>query len=119
MEYQLVEMDSKKYVECLPGALIASDQDALDLVAACAENQTQRLMLHAENLPAEFFDLKTGLAGAVLLKFVNYRIQVAAVLTPEVIGSGKFREMALESTRGPDFRVFFERAKAEAWLLSI
>ena len=75
-------------------------------------------MLHAENLSADFYDLSSGLAGAILLKFVNYRLKVAVVLTPQLVGQGKFHEMVIETNRGSDFRVFYERASAESWLQS-
>jgi PadR family transcriptional regulator, regulatory protein AphA len=120
MDYQLVEVNGQSYVECLAdGGVVASERDALDLVAACGESGTARLMLHAGNLPAEFYDLKTGLAGNVLLKLGNYRLQVAAVLTPELVGNGRFYEMVLETNRrSRDFRVFYTRAEAEAWLIA-
>ena len=119
MEYRLCGQAPDAYVECLPdGGVIASEQDALNLVGACGEFDTQRLLLHAGNLPPAFYDLKTGLAGAVLLKFSNYWIKAAAVLTPELVGSSRFSEMVLEANhRGTLFRVFYERDKAVEWLL--
>ena len=70
MNYQLNKVNDVEYVEILPdGGVVASERDALDLVSACGENLTPRLMIHAENLSPEFFDLKTRLAGEVLLKF--------------------------------------------------
>jgi len=119
MEYQLVNVPSQTYVECMPSQdQLASETDALDLVAACGEYRTNRLMLYAANLPEDFYQLKSGLAGNVLLKFSNYRLRVAAVLTPELVGQGRFREMALETNRGNQFRIFSDRQSAEDWLLS-
>ena len=119
MEYQLVNVKSQSYLECLPSEeQLSSEADSLDLVAACGEYGTSRLMLHAENLPEDFYQLKSGLAGNVLLKFSNYRLRVAAVLTPELVGQGRFREMALETNRGNQFRIFYDRQSAEDWLLS-
>lgn len=118
MTYTLIEKDCNTYLECLSGmAPIMSEHEALDLVALCGENDTQRLMLHAEHLPLAFFDLKTGLAGDVLLKFSNYRIKVVAVVTPELVGQGRFAEMAMESNRFSEFGVFYDRQEAEQWLL--
>ena len=120
MEYQLVGSGSEAYLECLPqGGVIASEQDALDLVAACGENGTERLLICSPaTCRPEFYDLKTGLAGAVLLKWSNYFIKAAAVLTPELVGDGRFSEMVLEANRsGRLFRVFYERDKAVEWLL--
>src|SRR5512145_266838 len=106
--YRLVNHPSHPYLECLPGeARLDSERAALELVAACIENGTDRLLLHAENLTGDFYRLQTGLAGAILLKFSNYRLRVAAVLTPELVNQGRFQEMVLETNRGRQFRVFY------------
>ena len=118
MMYALIEQNGKTYLECQPGMPpIQSERDALDLVALCGENGTHRLMLHAGHLPPAFFDLKTGLAGEVLLKFSNYRIKAVAVVTPELVGKGRFAEMAMESNHFDEFGVFYARQQAEQWLL--
>jgi len=120
METIPIQIGDKKYVECsMDGAnLITQERDALDLVAACGENETSLLMIHSENLTPDFYNLKTGLAGKILLKFSNYHLKVAAVLTPELATQGRFGEMVLETNRNSqEFRVFYTRAAAEAWLL--
>jgi PadR family transcriptional regulator AphA len=119
VNYRLVENTYNRYIECLSdGIRIASERDALDLVAACGENQAHRLLLYGGNLADDFYRLKTGLAGAVLLKFAVYSIKVAAVLTPELVDHGRFREMVLEANRSNrNFHVFFSRENAEEWLV--
>ena len=117
MNYRLIYTTPYPFLECLPdGGLIRSEQDALDWLALCGEHGTDRLIIHSSNLTDDFFDLSSGLAGAILLKFAIYRIKVAAVLTPEQVNRGKFREMALETNRGRVFRIFYDRSAAEAWL---
>jgi Domain of unknown function (DUF4180) len=119
MSYQLSQQNGKTFIECLPGVLcLQNERDALDLVAACGENDTPLLLLYAENLAPTFFDLSTRLAGEILLKFTNYRIRAAAVLTPELATKGKFGEFVLETNRGRDFRVFYSREEAVSWLTS-
>jgi PadR family transcriptional regulator, regulatory protein AphA len=119
MDYNLVEKNEKKYIECIPGKiLISSEQDALDFVAICGENNTHLLMINASNLSEDFSILKTRVAGSILLKFTNYYIKVAAVLTEELVRQGKFHDWVIETNRGRDFRVFYERASAESWLIS-
>jgi len=118
LDYRLVNTSPNSYVECLPGSQpLASPQDALELVAACGEHQTQRLLLHAECLSKDFFDLSTRLAGEILLKFTNYYLKVAAIIPTEQIGRGKFYEFALETNRGRDFRIFSDLQKAVDWLV--
>ena len=119
MKYQILKKQGIAYLDCFPfEGLLSSENDALDLVAACAENETERLMLHAGNLPDDFYNLRTGLAGAVLLKFTNYHIRVAAVIAPELSSQGRFGEMVLETNRGDQFRVFPDRESAERWLVA-
>jgi hypothetical protein len=119
VNYRLVEHPQNNYVECLAGdGRIENESDALDLVAACGEYQIHRLLIYAENVSEDFFHLRTGLAGAVLQKFANYSIKLAAVLTPDLVNQGHFREMVLEANRSnQNFHVFYEREKAEEWLV--
>jgi PadR family transcriptional regulator AphA len=119
MNYRLVENAQNNYVEALAGdSRIEKENDALDLVAACVEFRTHRLLLDAENLPEDFYHLHTGLAGAVLQKFANYAIKVAAVLSPELVKQGKLQEMVLEANRSNQmFHVFYDREKAVEWLV--
>ncbi len=119
MNYIHIANIGRTYIECLPGGgHLSSDHDALELVAACGQAQTNRLLLSAGCLPPAFFDLRSGLAGAVLLKFSNYRICAAAVIPNEVAQSGRFGEFVSETNRGAQFRVYPTREEAEAWLLS-
>ena len=119
MDTKLVEKNGRTYLECLPDEWqLASEQDALDLVAACGEYETERLLLHAASLPDTFYDLKTRLAGDAMLKFSNYRIRVAAIIPAERSSQGRFGEMVMETNRGNQFRVYPTREEAEQWLLS-
>lgn len=120
VNYQIVEKDGKVWVECLAdGGALTSEQDALELVGACGEARTSRLLIRAECLNEDFFDLRTGLAGQVLLKFSNYRIVVAAVIAAEIAAQGRFGEFVWETNRGRQFRVFPNPEDARAWLLSV
>jgi PadR family transcriptional regulator AphA len=120
MEYQVIQTNGVKILECLPdGGVIASEADALELVAICGENEADRVILQASNLAEDFFYLRTGLAGAVLLKFSNYHIRAAAILTPKLVSRGHFREVVMETNQGNQFRVFYDRELALKWLSSI
>jgi PadR family transcriptional regulator, regulatory protein AphA len=103
----------------LRGDYFFSKQDALDLCVACIENNTNLLLLHAEILSDDFFKLKTGLAGQMLQKFVNFHVKVAVILPNEYKINGKFKELLAESNKGNDFRTFNNMAEAEKWLLNL
>lgn len=118
MNYHLVNAEPNSYIVCLPEATpLSSAQDALDLVGGCGESGVSRLLIPEGCLSDEFYNLKSGLAGEVLLKFSNYRIKAAAVLPPGRVGNGKFYEFALETNRGRDFRIFSDQQKAVEWLI--
>jgi DNA-binding PadR family transcriptional regulator len=118
MEYTVIEAPQGRYMEVLSRPEpIRSEQDALDLVALCGEHDTNRLMLHAEALSEEFFRLRTGVAGAVLQKLINYSVRTAVVVPDPAAMRGKFSDMAAEAGRGRQFRVFDSRQEAEDWLL--
>ncbi len=118
MHYTVVENNGKKYIEYASKEhLIQNEQDGVDLIAACSEQDTNLILLHSEALSDEFFQLRTGLAGAVLQKLSNYRVKAALVLTDSERVKGKFKDFLAESNRGNSFRVFQEKAEAEDWLL--
>jgi DNA-binding PadR family transcriptional regulator len=119
MNYKVIERDDKKYIECDSSETpLRSEQDALDLMAVCFENDMHLLMLHSEVLTDDFFKLKTGLAGQILQKLINYQIKTVLVLANEEKVKGKFKDLMTEVNRGNDYRVFGNRIDAEAWLLS-
>jgi PadR family transcriptional regulator, regulatory protein AphA len=119
VDYMIREKDSKQYVEYISeNKHIKNEQDALEIVGICYENKTNRLMLHEANISSEFFDLSSGVAGNILQKFINYSIIAVAVLEPETVNQGKFREMVIEVNRGKHFRVFHDCAEASEWLVS-
>jgi hypothetical protein len=118
MDYSVRGKGNLRYIECIVGQkYVENERDALDLVAACIENDTNRLLLHERNLSPGFFELSTGLAGNILQKFINYSIKVAAVMDTEKISQGRFREMVIEVNQGNHFRVFHSCIEAVEWLV--
>ena len=116
MDYLIQKTGNLIYLEITETTFVLNDeQDSLDLAALCGENLISRLLLNGYNLPDKFFDLKTGLAGAVLQKFSTYRITCAAVIPAEKI-TGRFREMVIETSRGAQFRFYTTKAEAEKWI---
>ncbi len=118
MDYKIIRNGDLKYIEffsCIHP--IASEQDALNLVALCGEHETNLLMLHSDAISDDFINLKTGVAGMILQKFANYYIKAVAIIPTERMNKGRFKDMVIESNRGNQFGVFSEKDKAEKWLL--
>jgi hypothetical protein len=90
----------------------------LDLISACYEHETNKVLIPEENFSSEFFDLKTNLAGMILQKFANYHLRGAGLISLAEIKSERFRELVMESNKGSLFRFFEDREAAEKWLAS-
>lgn len=97
---------------------LRTEADVMDLIAAAWEHGVTKLMLQEEALSDEFFDLRSGVAGIALQKFVNYQMRTAAVIPKEAAIRGRAKEMVTELNKGSNFRVFPAKSEAEAWLLA-
>lgn len=85
------------------GAVVRSEADALDVVAAAAFGVNAELVaLPVERLGEEFFDLSTGLAGAVTQKILTYRLRLAVVgdISAHLAESSALRAYVYESNNG-------------------
>ncbi len=119
MNYNLIDKDDKRYIEYISNEkLISKETDAMDLIAACFENNTNLLIIHYETLSEDFFNLRTGLAGAILQKLVNYKIKVAIIIANEENLNDRFREMIIEANKRDDYRTFRNTTDAENWILA-
>ena len=118
MNYKISVKENLKYLEVLSAEeKIGSEETALELVGLCGENDINLLMIHGSCLKDDFFKLKTGIAGAVLQKLVNYQIK-AAIIIPDIEGlSARFKELALEANKGKQYCFAKNIAEAEAWFL--
>lgn len=58
------------------GIVIHNAQEFLDVVMNLPSD---RVIIYKENVPEEFFDLRSGLAGEILQKAVNYSRQLGIV----------------------------------------
>jgi len=76
----------------------ANTDDILQLmVDAGYTHSVQSMIIHAESLLPEFFDLKSGIAGEILQKFSNYRMKLAIVGDFSEIKSKSLRDFIRES----------------------
>lgn len=120
MNYKVVEKDKLKYIECdFSETPLKSEKDALDIIATCMENNANMAIVKEKAFSKDFFNLRTGLAGMILQKFINYQIKVASIIENEDKFNDRFKEMVLEANKGNDFRVFKTITEAENWLVSL
>jgi hypothetical protein len=118
MELTPVDEGGVTVVEGQPDVPFMAGVDAIDSVLeACLSTGARAALLYAENLPAPFFDLSSGQAGAILQKLRNYRVRLAVVSRLRRIDmSSRFGEMVAEERQGRYFGLFETRDAAREWL---
>jgi hypothetical protein len=117
MNGEVIQTTAGTYVRCaLSDKPVSKEQDVLDLLAYCGGTETNRIMLDEEHLHPDFFDLKTGLAGAIFQKFSNYHVKAAIVADLDGIKSKRFQELINECNKGNQINFFRDISKAEEWL---
>lgn len=57
--------------------IIKRPEEALDLLGDLYYQGFDGIIIRKQNITADFFDLKTGIAGEILQKFSNYRVKLA------------------------------------------
>ena len=80
--------------------LIHSASDGADLLADLYYQEFDKIILYEKNITPAFFDLKTGMAGEILQKFSNFRMQLAIVGTFENYTGKSFLDFVSESNKG-------------------
>jgi uncharacterized protein DUF4180 len=81
---------------------VRSERDAVELIGGALGQGARFVAIPAERLDDDFFRLRTGVAGAILQKFVTYRIPLAIVgdISAHVEESSALRDFVYESNRG-------------------
>jgi len=98
------------------GFSIRSFNDISDVIAACFG--TDGIIFTEGDLAQEFFDLRSGLAGELFQKFINYKLRMAIVLpAPEAYGE-RISELAYEHKSHNMIRFVRSKDEAETWLCS-
>lgn len=100
------------------GAPIATERDGMDLIGEAMGQGASVLALPVSRLTGDFFELKTGLAGALAQKAVNYRVRLAILgdVSAETAASVSLRDWVREANVGRDVWFLPDRAALEARL---
>ena len=102
----VVASDSAISIRCL--------SDISDALGACIG--AGGLILTESDLAPEFFDLRSGLAGELFQKFINYKVRVAIVLRDPAAYGERFSELAYEHSSHGIIRFVSSQDDARAWL---
>ena len=84
------------------GPVVRGEADALDLIVEAGQRGAAWTAVPVGRLADEFFELRNGIAGAILQKFVNYGMGLAVLgdLSRHTAGSASVRDLVRESNRG-------------------
>jgi len=99
----LEDLHGVRVLRCTPdGPPLDGEQAALDLIGDAMGHDAELVAVPVERVADEFFRLRSGIAGAVMQKFVNYRVRLAVVgdLTRHLAGSTALRDFVHETNRG-------------------
>jgi Domain of unknown function (DUF4180) len=101
---ELHQLDGVPVLVCAPeGSPLRDDRDAVDLVAqAQFGHRAEWVAVPVDRLAPEFFQLRTGVAGAIAQKFVDYRTGLAVVgdIAAHLAASDAFQDWVRETNRG-------------------
>ena len=113
MKIDIHTLNNIRIAELIADELIIRDQESgTELLGNLYYQGFDRVLLHAQNITPDFFDLKTGIAGEVLQKFSTYRVRVAIVGDFSNVASNSLRDFIRESNAGG--HVMFLTSKEEA-----
>ncbi len=80
--------------------LITNAEDGLQLLVDLYYQDFNKIILQEDNIIPDFFDLTTGLAGEILQKFSNFRVQLAIVGDFNKCPGKSIRDFIFESNKG-------------------
>jgi hypothetical protein len=120
MSDTLTTMQGMQILVCAPdGEKLKSEREAVDLIGEALQQGASVILVPVERLEDDFFQLKTGLAGHIVQKFVTYRRRLVILgdISGHVAQSRAFRDFVSEANRGmqvwflPDLQELNERLK--------
>jgi hypothetical protein len=84
------------------GPKITTSDDTSDLIGSAWAEGANVIAIPVSRLDPAFFDLRSGVAGEMTQKFVNYRLRIAVVgdISAHVARSDALRDFVWESNRG-------------------
>ncbi|MCM3701327.1 DUF4180 domain-containing protein [Paenibacillus macerans] len=102
MQIKKLEANGKEIAVVSSSEVVIYDvQSALDLMATVRyETGCDRIVIDKSLINESFFDLKTGLAGEIVQKFINYQAKVAIVGDFSGYASKSLRDFIYESNSG-------------------
>lgn len=113
MKFKTHHIDEIKIAELVSDdCIINGAEDGLDLLGNVYYQGFDKIIIKEQNIIADFFDLKTGLAGEILQKFANYRVRLVIIGDFSKYTSKSLKALIYESNRGR--QINFVASQSEA-----
>ncbi|MFI9761699.1 DUF4180 domain-containing protein [Streptomyces sp. NPDC051963] len=100
---EIVTLNGISVLRCAPdGPALDGERAALDLIGDAGWREAELVAVPVERVPDEFFRLRSGIAGAIVQKFAQYRLRLAVVgdISQHVAASQALRDFVYESNLG-------------------
>lgn len=93
--------------------VLGSEQDAVDLLGEAFGHEANVVVVPADRVAADFYQLRTRVAGDVVRKFQMYRVRLVVLgdVTEHLTASDAFRSFVHEINKGGD--IWFVQDEAE------
>jgi hypothetical protein len=108
LETTVIELAGHRCISlAAEGPTISDARDAVRLIEQVLGERASVVVVPAVRFSDAFFQLRTGVAGEVLQKMMNYRLKLAIVgdVSAHVAESKAFRDLVIEADRGRDLIV--------------
>lgn len=113
MKIEIHEHDGNKIAEVIADqVLITNAEDSLQILVDLYYQDFDKIILHEKNISADFFDLKSKLAGEILQKFSNFRVRLAIVGDFSKYPGQSIKDFIFESNK--DRQINFMTSLADA-----
>jgi hypothetical protein len=103
MPARIYDLHGVRILECAAdGPILRNSGDAVAVIGEALAQGALLIVIPAARLDPGFFQLRTGIAGEIAQKFVNYRRRLAIVgdYAELVARSATLRDLIYESNRG-------------------
>jgi hypothetical protein len=98
-----IELHGVRLLECdAEGTPLRNNRELNDLISTAWEHRAKMVVIPVERLGDDFFRLRTGIAGEIVQKIVQYHLRLAIVgdISRYVDESTALRDFVRESNRG-------------------
>ena len=103
MTEKLIAIERRSVFICsAEGALLHGTQAAVDLIGQARSNGAEIVVVPVERIDPEFFQLRTGVAGEFLQKFMTYQVPIVILgdVSAFAAESKALRDFIRESNEG-------------------